>query len=433
MRCRAGVGVVLVGLVPGAVAGQMGGENTVRAADSAGPPPPASTPPWELPPMRLARIAGPIVLDGNPSEDAWERLEPLPLIQHWPVFGGEMSRRTVIRVGYDDHDLYAAGWFYDDPELIRGNTLRRDGWEGDDSFDLIIDSYDDDETGLMFVTMPSGAILDQAIQNDAQPAGGSPPTNENWNTFWDAATTRTDEGWFAEVRIPLSSLGFEVMDGRAVMGLIASRYISRENEKHIFPAIPPNWPMAAFKPSRARSVQLEGVEERRVLSLTPYVLGGVERIRRPETTPVAPPEAELSREMGADLKVGLSSNLTLDLTANTDFAQAEADALQVNLDRFGLFLPEKRQFFQERASIFEFDMGEGRLFHSRTIGISQEGELRRILGGARLAGRAGPWDLGLLSMQVDADRSGPWENDAVMRVRRSLSTTDYAGFMMTSR
>lgn len=420
-----------LGFSTGAEGQAVGGSGGER--DGSVPPPPSAAEPWTLPPMALGRIDGPLSLDGRPDEAAWMALDALELVQHWPTFGGAMEQRSVVRVGYDSDFLWAAAWFYDDPDLIQGNSLRRDRWDGDDAFDLIIDSYNDDQTALKFTTTPLGVLLDDAIQNDAQPGANGGAMNSNWNTFWDAATSRTSEGWFAEVRIPLASLGFSVVDGDAVMGLIAARYIARKNEKHIFPAIPPDRAMADFMPSRARDVRLTGVSAQRPLWVTPYALAGAARIRDEAVEPFRAPETSLSREAGVDVKYGLSSNLTLDLTVNTDFAQVESDALETNLDRFGLFLPEKRQFFQERASTFDFDFGEGRLFHSRRVGLSDEGTPRRILGGARLAGRVGAWDVGLLSMQVGA--TGPWasENDAVARVRRALPGGGYAGGMLTSR
>jgi hypothetical protein len=384
--------------------------------------------------MSIDRISGEIVLDGRVDEEAWAAIEPLPMVQFWPNPGGEMSRRTEIRIGYDDEYLYASGRFYDDPEGIRGNSLMRDRWDGDDAFDIIIDSFNDNATALKFTTTPLGILLDQEIRNDAQPGTGVPPINGEWNTFWDASTQQTEEGWFAEVRIPLSSLGFTVDDEAAVMGLIASRYIARNDEKHIFPAIPPNWDMADFKPSQARDVILEGVEEQTPLWVTPYALLGVSRMRDPTLNPIQAPDTQVPTEAGFDLKYGLSSNLTLDLTVNTDFAQAEADAIQVNLDRFGLFFPEKRQFFQERSSTFEFNLGnDGRLFHSRRIGLSSEGTPQRIYGGARVAGRAGSWDVGGLAMQVAGTGVTPGTTDGVVRLSRSLGGQNTLGGMLTSR
>jgi hypothetical protein len=383
--------------------------------------------------MALPRLEGRLVFDGMPDEAAWEAIAPLEVVQHWPEFRGPMSERTEIRLAYDDDFLYASGRFYDDPAGIRANSLRRDRWEGDDVFELVVDSYDDDQTALKFTTTPLGVLLDHEVRNDAQPAPGSPPLNADWNGVWDAATRRTDDGWFAEIRIPLSTLGFSVTADGVVMGVIASRYIARRDEKHIFPAIPPEWESADVKPSRARDVRLTGISERRPLQIVPYALTGVERFREPGAAPIRAPEAAMPTEAGVDIKVGLSSNLTLDLTANTDFAQVEADNLEVNLDRFGLFFPEKRQFFQERSSTFDFDVGEGRLFHSRTIGLSDGGEPLRILGGARLSGRLGAWDVGALSMQVAGDGGAAGVNDGVVRLRRTLGEGREFGGIFTSR
>ena len=417
-----------------AVAGPAWGQarSGATAGDGGAPSLPVSMP-WTLPPMALERMSGPIELDGSPDEAAWRDLPLLETVQHWPDFGAAPTERTEIRVGHDDEFLYAAGWFYDDPDGIRGNSLRRDRWDGDDVFDLVVDGFNDDQTALRFATTPLGILVDQEILNDGAFGGGVDPMNQDWNTFWDAATRVTDEGWFAEMRIPLSSLGFSAEDGTAVMGIIAGRYIARKDEKHIFPAIPPEWDMAEFKPSRARDVELAGVSEQRPLWVTPYALTGVQRVRDPGADAVRAPRAEVPTEVGADLKYGLSSNLTLDLTVNTDFAQVESDALEVNLDRFGLFFPEKRQFFQERSSVFDFSVGEGRLFHSRRIGLAEDGTPARIFGGARVAGRVGSWDVGLLSMQVDGIEGAAAENDGVVRARRTFSAGHQVGGMLTSR
>ncbi|NIR46046.1 MAG: carbohydrate binding family 9 domain-containing protein [Gemmatimonadetes bacterium] len=385
--------------------------------------------------VELPRLEGSLTLDGRSDEPAWQAIEPLPLVMHWPTFRGAMTERTEIRVAYNDEYIWAAGRFYDSrPEEIRANSLYRDRWNGDDAFDLILDSFNDNETALKFTTTPLGIMLDEEVSNDADPSGGATPLNSEWNGFWDVATTITDEGWFAEMRIPYSSLGFEPQEGKVVMGLIAARYISRKNEKHIFPAIPPDWALAEFKPSQAQDVRISGVAKGAPLYVTPYLLSGFERTRDFEE-PLAPPGTDITRQVGLDLKYGLTHNLTLDLTLNTDFAQAEADELQVNLDRFNLFFPEKRKFFQERASIFQFNTGdEGRLFHSRRIGLDDEGQAVPIAGGARLTGRVGSWDLGVMSMQVRGAGSRPGENDAVVRVRSTVANErSTVGGLATSR
>jgi len=412
--------------VPTEVAAQ-----SVPRANSLGPTA-SSTP--ERDALPLPRLRQAIIFDGMPDDAAWDAIDPLPLVQHWPNFLGGVTKPTEIRVAYDDEYLWASGRFYDEPGGVRANSLQRDRWDGDDAFDIIVDSYNDDHTALKFTTTPLGILLDAEILNDAQWTEGIAALNGEWNTFWDARTTRTAEGWFAEVRIPLSSLGFDTDGERVTMGLIAGRYIARTNEKYLFPAIPPDWDMADVKPSQARDVTLQGIEGQAPLWVTPYALAGVDRTREPRTSPVVAPDADVSRDVGLDAKYGLSSNLTLDLTVNTDFAQVESDALQVNLDRFSLFFPEKRQFFQERSSTFTFALGEdNRVFHSRRIGLSPDGRPLTIFGGARLTGRLGSWDVGMLSMQVDGAADSPDENVGALRLRREILGSGKVGGIVTSR
>ena len=383
--------------------------------------------------MMVPRLSSPPTFDGVVDDAVWDTVEPLPLVQYWPTPGADMSFPTEIRVGYDDRYLYAAGRFYDEPGGVRANSFGRDRWDGDDSFELLVDSFNDNETALKFTVMPLGALMDEEVQNDANRVGEDWPLNMDWNGYWEALTHQTDEGWFTEMRIPLSTLGFEAEDGRVVMGIIAARYIARLNEKHIFPALAPDVENAEFKPSLAQDVELLDVESGPPLHATPYLLSGADRTREPELGPSA--STRVPREAGLDVKWGLTSNLTLDLTMNTDFAQVESDAFQTNLDRFNLFFPEKRQFFQERAGVFQFRIGdETRLFHSRRIGLSEQGQPRRILGGARLVGRVGSWDVGVLSMQVDGLGDVVPENDGAIRLRRSVfNDLSTVGAMVTTR
>jgi len=320
-----------------------------------------------------------------------------------------------------------AGRLYDsDPAGVRANTLYRDQYSGDDVLAIVIDSYNDNETALWFATSPPGVRSDRSVANDAQFGGGVPfgpggPVNSDWNTFWDVATVQNDEGWFAEMRIPFSSLGFQDVDGHVVMGIITYRFIARKNERHVFPSIPPNWGMGFAKPSQARRVSLEGVRSQKPVYFTPYALGGVSRVAELNGAQTAyASDNDVTNEVGLDVKYSVTSNLVLDLTANTDFAQVEADSQQLNLTRFSLFFPEKRQFFQERGSIFEFSTGGlSRLFHSRQIGLN-EGEPVRLLGGARLVGRIGKTDLGFLNMQTASTATFDAENFGVIRVRRQV-------------
>ncbi|HLG04686.1 MAG TPA: DUF5916 domain-containing protein [Gemmatimonadales bacterium] len=386
-------------------------------------------------PLRLTRLSAPIVLDGQLDEAAWQAVTPLPLTALTPTFGGPLTERTELRVAYDDRYLYLGGRMFDsEAGKVRTNTLYRDRYSGDDLMAIVLDTYNDRQTASWFAVNPAGARTDRAVSNDGEFSSGD-PMNDNWNTFWDVATTRSDSGWSAEMRIPFSSLGFQDDDGRVTMGMIVYRLIARKNERQLFPAIPPNWDLAFAKPSQARRVVIEGVYARRPVYVTPYLLGGSlwrTELNAEETRYLRVPDR--TAEAGLDLRYSPTSNLSFDLTVNTDFAQAEADDQQVNLTRFSLFFPEKRQFFQERAAIFEFNTGGiSRLFHSRTVGLT-EGEPIRLLGGARLVGRVGPWDLGFLDMQTAARDSLASENLGVVRLRRAVfKPNSTIGAMLTSR
>jgi hypothetical protein len=220
------------------------------------------------------------------------------------------------------------------------------------------------------------------------------------------------------------------------MGLIAYRYHAYDVTLEIFPAIPTDWGTFSFlKPSQSQPVVLENVRDQKPFYFIPYVLGGMDRSLMP-----ALPDVEFNHETGMnydagfDLKMGLTNNTTLDLTVNTDFAQVEADDQQINLTRFSLFFPERRQFFLERASVFNFSFGElDRLFYSRRIGLS-DGQPIRILGGSRMISRTGGWDVGLLSLQTASAFELPSENNSVIRFRRQMfNSQSYAGGMVTSR
>jgi hypothetical protein len=346
-----------------------------------------------------------------------------------PSFRGEMTERTTIRIAHDGEFLYAAARFSDsDRAGIRANSMVRDVYADDDAFNVVIDSFNDEESSLWFLVTPLGTRIDGAITNDAEGANWN---NYDYNSFWDAAARIHDAGWNAEMRIPLSSLRFRNVDGTVTMGFIAGRNIVRKQERHTFPAIEQGPAQAQFKPSLSAKVQLKGVRPRTPLFIAPFLLVGGRHLERQD----ASRQDAATRDAGVDLKVGLSNQLTLDLTMNTDFAQTEVDDQQVNLTRFSLFYPEKRQFFQERAGTFDFDAGsESRLFHSRTIGLSPTGAPVRLVGGARLAGQLGEWDAGLLTMRSTPHDSAPGVTDLVLRARRPvLNANSFVGVMHTGR
>jgi hypothetical protein len=387
-------------------------------------------------PIYISKTSEPVTLDGFSNELAWKNATVFPMVMYEPIFGAEPSEHTTVLAVYDEDYIYFAIRAYDsDPDRIRGNILFRDRFGSDDYFEVMIDTFNDNENALVFTTNPAGIRRDVDISRDATGPPGS-WLNADFDTFWDVAAEVTDEGWFAEMRIPFSSLRFQDAGGRVIMGLSLHRIIVRKSERIIFPAIEPNVDRAFLKPSRMHKIVLDGVESQRPVYIRPYILGGLERRTVPGEIPGSfGHDHNRMAEAGLDLKYGLTNNLTLDLTANTDFAQAEADDQQVNLTRFSLFFPEKRQFFQERAGLFEFRTGgNSRLFHSRRIGLTDRGEMVRILGGARVVGRTGPWDIGFLNMQTDKQGELPSENFGALRLRRQIiNPYSYAGGMAASR
>lgn len=386
----------------------------------------------------LQRLAGPIRVDGTPDEEAWRAVAPLPLTMYEPSYRGSSDRRIELRVAYDDEAIYVAARFlHDDPRSIRAFSLTRDRWSGDDGFGLLLDTFNDNENALRFVGLPLGARMDMSITGDGQQENGGSggPRGMSWNTFWDLETRVGDDGWTGEMRVPFSSLRFETAaDGSVIMGMMAYAYEPAQGRRWTFPAIPPSFPYTQV--SAWQDVRIRDVAARNPVYVSPYALAGSSR------TPVLDEAGtgwvgttDPSWEVGADVKVNPTPNLTLDLTLNTDFAAVEADQQQVNLTRFSLFFDEKRTFFQERAGIFTFETGaeRGTLFYSRRIGLA-DGRPIPILGGARLVGRVGSWDVGLIEMQTAADGALESENFGVLRLRRRvLNDNSYVGGMATSR
>ncbi len=379
-------------------------------------------------PLPLTYLAEAILIDGLSDEPGWQRIEPLPMIMYKPTYEGEPTERTEIRIAYDKDYLYCSARCYDtDPSGVRVNSLYRDRSSKDDKFGIILDTFNDKKSALSFWTTPAGIRGDEAIFNDGK------SDNKNWDTYWDVATVQNEKGWFVEMRIPFSSLSFQDEGGTVVMGLIAYRNIARRNERVVFPNLSPE--RGIDTPSRAHPIVLNQVYSQKPVYFTPYIIGGLEQTPTlNDTKTTYHLENALARNVGLDIKYNVTSNLTLDTTLNPDFAQAEADDQQVNLSRFSLFFPEKRQFFQERSGIFAFNfIDRARLFHSRRIGIRADEQIP-IIGGARLVGRIGDWDLGFLDMQTARKEDVPSENFAVLRLRRQvLNPYSYAGVMATNR
>ena len=379
----------------------------------------------------LQRLEGHITLDGKVNEKAWEKIDPLPLVTHWPEFGNAPSDPTQLRIAYDDNYIYFSGICLAAKENILAASFKRDLFSlGTDYISLTLDTFNDNENALSFSTTPTGSRADQAISEDANRTSGS------WDTFWESEAKIFENGWSAEMRIPISSLGFQEVDGKVMMGMLAWRYTAKKNEMDIFPAVPPNWGFWSFvKPSAMQKVVLEGIKSNNPVYITPYLLGGLGRQNVLNSSETAyKKQNDITRNIGLDVKYNVTNNLTLDFSLNTDFAQVEADDQQVNLTRFSLFFPEKRRFFLERASIFDFRFGgSSRLFYTRRIGL-KEGQPVNIIGGGRLSGRIGSWDVGVLNVQTEGGSGLPSENFGVLRLRKQvLNNYSFLGGMTTSR
>ncbi|MBL7112894.1 MAG: carbohydrate binding family 9 domain-containing protein [Bacteroidales bacterium] len=392
----------------------------------------------------ISRLNGKIIFDGMPDEEPWKSIEPFPMITNTPVFGKEPTEKTIVRLTFDNEFLYVgAEFYYSDPSKIQITSKKRDEMgAGSDWLGLILDTYDDNQNAVAFFTSPAGLRTDMTISNDANASGGlnSMPMNPSWNTFWDAEVQINDQGWFAEMRIPVSSLRFQDENGVVTMGLILFRWIPYLNEQLCFPAINQDYGDAGpMKPSLAQTIVFHGLTSRKPLYVAPYAITGITQennLNDEESKYDFTTDKKL--EAGLDLKYGITSNLTLDVTVNTDFAQVEADDEMVNLTRFSLFFPEKRQFFLERSSLFDFNTGgPSTMFYSRRIGLDEDDDGYypvRIFGGVRLVGRQGPWDIGFLNMQTAESENLPSENFGVLRFkRRIVNEYSYVGSIVTSR
>ncbi|MCK5369326.1 MAG: hypothetical protein KAQ62_12265, partial [Cyclobacteriaceae bacterium] len=310
---------------------------------------------------------------------------------------------------------------------------------------IMFDSFNDNENGMGFVTAPSGLRMDFNVFNDAQGSSRNMPFSGDWNTFWDVETEIIDSVWHIEMRVPVSSLRFQDEQGKVTMGMLVWRYIASNVESQSYPLMPNNLgPFSMFKPSRVQKIYFEDLKSKKPIYFTPYVSGGLELLNEMNEDETAY-DSKLDKKLniGLDAKYGITNNLTLDVTINTDFAQVEVDDEQVNLTRFPLFFPEKPQFFLERSSTFRFNSGgPNTLFYSRRIGL-YEGEIVPIYGGIRLVGRKGKWDYGFLDMQtakheyIDGDTDLPATlastNHGVFRIRRQVfNANSYLGGLVTN-
>jgi len=379
--------------------------------------------------IHALRIDEPINIDGKFDESAWNRTDGTDdFIQQEPNEGQPITLHTEVRVLYDTNTLYI-GFVCDDshPARIMANEMRRDGllWQNDSVY-ILLDTYGDRRQAFFFRTNARGARMDAAVSDDGQ------NINDNWDCIWESAGEINEKGWTVEIAIPFNQLRF-IEKPSMTWGVNFGRDIMRTNEKSQWVPVPrsESWP-GTYRPIyQGKLVGLEGVHSPSHFGFKPYLLGGIEDRFVGNTV-----ERSGTADLGLDVKYGITPNLTLDMTVNTDFAQVEADAEQVNLTRFSLFLPEKRDFFLEGSGLFAFGARSGRyplsLFYSRRIGI-EENQQVRILGGGKLSGKVGNYSIGALNMITESRSDSPLVNFSALRVKRDIFNSSNIGFILTNR
>jgi len=345
------------------------------------------------------KISQTITVDGSLIEKSWEEAHVIDnLTQREPKAGEPASELTEIRILYDDRNFYIGVICFDSqPEKIVANEMRRDGeLKDNDFFEIVIDTFHDHRNAFYFATNPLGARRDALIRDE----GGT--INWNWDGIWQVRVKRNQQGWTAEIAIPLYTLRF-VKSEAQTWGINFGRHIARKREENFWTPILRDYGwFGKFKTSYyGHLTGLVNISQGKRVQLMPYVIGGGIQEERNEIF-------DRSADTGLDLKYRLTSNLTLDVTINTDFAHVEADQEQFNLTRFGLFFPEKRGFFLEGADIFRFgeryreqEPPTTLFFFSRRIGLSEDGEEIPIIGGVRITGKAGDYALGILNILTD--------------------------------
>jgi hypothetical protein len=379
--------------------------------------------------MRLSRIATavrttePISVNGLLDEPSWERAAPAgDFIQRRPRTGEPTTERTEVRFLYDDDNLYIGVVCFDSQaDRIIANSLQKDYQTNEsDGITILIDSLHDRRSGFTFVANPAGAKRDVQLSNNGS-------GNVDWDGVWDVKTSTNREGWIAEYVIPFKTLRFSGALSQE-WGLQITRRIARKNEEADWSPIP--LPFGNWRMSLAGTLTgLENIRQGRNLKVKPFV-----------STRFT--ERGNAYDGGLDVKYGLTPSLTLDATYRTDFAQVEVDQQQVNLTRFNLFFPEKRDFFLENSGTFGFGPGTAGggggganlvPFFSRRIGLSAAGTPIPILGGTRVSGQINRYDVGLLAMRTEQLDATPANSFLVGRVKRNLWTSSWIGGLVTDR
>jgi hypothetical protein len=393
--------------------------------------------------LRAVRVTESPRVDGLLDEPVWASSAPaVGFRQREPREGEAATEATEVRILYDADSLYVGVLARDrEPEKVIARVLQRDRlmsaggdgafrFAGDDAIALILDPFGDRRNAFVFATNANGAEFDALITDE------SPAFNADWRGVWRVAARKTSEGWSAEFAIPFRTLRYPSGDGAPSWGFNVERMIRRHDEDTLWSA----WSRAEGGLHRvSRAGVLEGLQDlprsRLNLELKPFGLGGMTQERG---APGSRAPALAEWRMGGDAKWELRPGLVLDATVRPDFAQVEADERVVNLTRFELFLPEKREFFLENAGIFDFgtrgsfETPPFLMFFSRRIGI-HDGDEVPVLGGVRLSGRAGRQTVGFMSVLNDSAFGAPRTNFGAFRVKRDLGRSGYVGGMITDR
>jgi hypothetical protein len=380
------------------------------------------------PVMQASTLPVAPVLDGEVLADpSWQGVSPATgFWQVQPNEGQPATQRTEVYIGFLDDALYIGMVAYDDnPEGIIVTDGQRDrNLNESDSFRMIIDGMLDRQNGYVFGTNPVGMEYDAQVVKEA--SSGSLGFNKNWNASWDVKAKISEIGWSAEMRIPFKSLRYGKGENQS-WGINFQRNIRRNNEVVYWAPLSRQYNLNRV--SEAGTIEGITPSSTRNLKITPYGLLKAGRGGELDGT-------ETDTEFGVDIKYSITPSLTLDLTYNTDFAQVEADEQQVNLDRFNLFFPEKRPFFLENAGQFTVgNSGEAQLFFSRRIGISEDGDVIPIKGGARLSGKVGEkTNVGFLYMSSEAvDDIAPGNDFMVARVNQEIGERSSLGAIFVER
>ncbi len=379
---------------------------------------------------RAVRVDVAPVVDGRLDDAAWELAEKVgDFRQRDPAQGQPATEETTVRIVYDRDALYIGALLGDrEPDRILARALRRDSdFDSDDRFAVILDTFHDHRNGFVFTVNPNGAMSDGIVRNEASPDG-------DWDEQWFAGVSVGEHGWSVELQIPFKVLRFRGGDA-GPWGIDFERVIRRKNEEVYWANWSRNFDFEQVSQA-GMLTGLEGIAQGQRVRLRPYVVGGVESIRAVE----GPGSLEPLRSIGLDDgRIGVTPNLVANVAVNPDFAQTEADTRRVNLSRFNLFFPEKRRFFVEGAASLRMGLPENFgdqslvLFHSRRIGLTQDGEPTPLAFGGKLTGKVAGTDIGVLGAREAAANGVPAENFGVVRFQREVLNRSYFGAIVTGR